>query len=286
MIVTVQKVLDVARGELGYHEKASNAQLDDKTANSGTGNYTKYARDLYNAGYYNDNKNGYAWCDVGVDWCFYIAAEKNAELAQKIECQTGPLGAGCLYSAQYYKAQGRWGSDPDIGAQIFFTYAPGEVSHTGLVESFTSASVTVIEFNTSDMVARRTYMRNDSRIYGYGYPLYDKEITASAPATPSTSAQTPTETPKTSTSSSPATKYSGHVCRPTLPLLELGCLGPCVVSLQQLLIAKGCSVGPDGADGDFGRATHNAVRTYQARKNLEIDGQVGSETWKSLLGVN
>ena len=52
-------VLKVAQGEIGYHEKSSNSGLDNKTGNSGSRNWTKYARDLAAAGYYNGNKNGY-----------------------------------------------------------------------------------------------------------------------------------------------------------------------------------------------------------------------------------
>ena len=52
-------VLKVAQGEIGYHEKSSNSSLDNKTSNSGSRNWTKYARDLAAAGYYNGNKNGY-----------------------------------------------------------------------------------------------------------------------------------------------------------------------------------------------------------------------------------
>ena len=68
----IQKLLNIALNEVGYLEKASNSQLDDKTANAGTGNFTKYARDMskYHAGIY---ANGYAWCDTFVDWCFVQA---------------------------------------------------------------------------------------------------------------------------------------------------------------------------------------------------------------------
>ena len=66
-MATAKQVVDIALGELGYHEKASNNNLDSKTGNSGGNNWTKYARDLANAGYYNGNKNGYEWCDVFVD---------------------------------------------------------------------------------------------------------------------------------------------------------------------------------------------------------------------------
>ena len=39
-------VVDLAESEVGYHEKASNANLDDPSGNSGGNNWTKYARDL------------------------------------------------------------------------------------------------------------------------------------------------------------------------------------------------------------------------------------------------
>ena len=38
----IDKVLSIAKQELGYLEKKSNAYLYDKTANVGSGNYTKY----------------------------------------------------------------------------------------------------------------------------------------------------------------------------------------------------------------------------------------------------
>ena len=37
-------IVTIALAEVGYREKASNANLDDKTANSGAANWTKYAR--------------------------------------------------------------------------------------------------------------------------------------------------------------------------------------------------------------------------------------------------
>ena len=40
---SIDKVLTIARQEIGYMEKRSNSQLDSKTANAGSSNYTKYA---------------------------------------------------------------------------------------------------------------------------------------------------------------------------------------------------------------------------------------------------
>ena len=57
-----ERVVARAEAELGYIEKASNSQLDDKTANAGNRNFTKYGRDLDNLNVYNGKKNGYVSC--------------------------------------------------------------------------------------------------------------------------------------------------------------------------------------------------------------------------------
>ena len=41
------KVIEVALAEVGYLEKKSNKNLDSKTANAGSANYTKYGRDMH-----------------------------------------------------------------------------------------------------------------------------------------------------------------------------------------------------------------------------------------------
>ena len=58
------KLIAIAGSEIGYLEKASYAHLDDKAANAGSANYTKYARDFDQKypRWYNGKKNGYAWC--------------------------------------------------------------------------------------------------------------------------------------------------------------------------------------------------------------------------------
>lgn len=177
---TAKKLIAIAVAEIGYKEKKSNSQLDDPTANAGSNNYTKYARDLAAAGYYNGNKNGYAWCDVFVDWCFYQLCNKDAKKAQEIECQTGDLGAGCTYSRQYYQKQGRLYNTPQPGDQIFFQ-SGGSISHTGIVETVNGNKITTIEGNSSDQVIRRSYTLGDSYIKDFGRPKYDAEASADAP---------------------------------------------------------------------------------------------------------
>ena len=167
MSYTAERLIAIAEDEIGYLEKKSNSNLDDKTANAGYNNWTKYARDLYQAGYYNGNKNGYAWCDCFVDWLFLQLCNGDATKAEWIICQTGDYGAGCGYSMRYYKNQGRFYTSPKPGDQIFFGTA-SNVEHTGIVYKVDISKVYTIEGNTADMVAVRKYRIDDPRIMGYG----------------------------------------------------------------------------------------------------------------------
>ena len=41
MSYDINKLIQIAKNEVGYLEKKSNAQLDSKTGNAGSNNYTK-----------------------------------------------------------------------------------------------------------------------------------------------------------------------------------------------------------------------------------------------------
>lgn len=174
------KVINIALDEVGYIEKASNSNLDSKTANTGSGNYTKYARDLDNMDFYNGPKNGYAWCDVFVDWCFVEACGK--ERALKLLCQPKKsTGAGCGFSMNFYKAHDQFYTSPKAGDQIFFTDGTS-IYHTGLVYKVDGSKVYTVEGNTSDVnyvdgnggkVCKKSYPIGASYIAGYGRPKYD-----------------------------------------------------------------------------------------------------------------
>lgn len=163
-----EKVIAVARAELGYLEKRSNSQLDSKTANAGCNNYTKYARDLY------PSLQGQPWCDMFVDWCMVQAFGRVA--AQQL---IGGFSAYTPTSAQYYKERGQYHkTDPQPGDQIFFR-GPDRINHTGIVIEVTLTKVRTIEGNTSDgaevipnggAVCAKEYSLSNSRIDGYGRP--------------------------------------------------------------------------------------------------------------------
>lgn len=66
--------------------------------------------------------------------------------------------------------------------------------------------------------------------------------------------------------------------------LRRGSRGTEVVRLQQLLNRQLSPVPRLAEDGDFGPATEAAVRRYQQREGLEVDGVVGPNTWAALEG--
>ncbi|MEZ0091602.1 protein kinase [Streptacidiphilus sp. EB129] len=59
-----------------------------------------------------------------------------------------------------------------------------------------------------------------------------------------------------------------------------------VVELQCLLTHRGYSVGASGVDGQFGPDTRTAVEQFQTAKGLQVDGQVGVNTWAALRSAN
>ena len=266
-----QDIIQIALAEVGYREKVSNASLDDPQANAGGGNWTKYARDLAAAGYYNGNKNGYAWCDVFVDWCFFKAY--GPVEGQRVQCQTGDLGAACIYSAQYFMMQGRYDHNPKPGDQIFFN-VNGSIGHTGIVVEVTGSSVVVVEGNSSDRVQKLTYDKGSSRIAGYGHPKYDDDAPASDPA------EEPVLKPPVP---------EGQTVTVKLPLLNRGAVSSTVKNAQALLIRHGYScggrviAGRETPDGEFGPTTEKAVKSFQNLRKLEPDGQIGADTWTALL---
>jgi hypothetical protein len=278
------KVIEVATSQIGYHEKASGSNLDSNTGNSGSANWTKYARDLDAlSGFYNGRKNGFAWCDVFVDWCFVTAYGREA--AQFLLCQpNNSAGAGCQYSAQYFNAKGQFHkSGPQTGDQIFFGSAWNNVWHTGLVVAVSENYVTTIEGNTSDQVAKRTYRLNDPNIFGYGRPRWSaSDESSGSDSTNNTAEEKTTQKPA-------ETAYMYNV---QLPLLRIGDKDGHVKAAQALLIARGYScggrrfLGRENPDGEFGRATEKAVADFQRESGLEVDGEIGGATWAALINFN
>lgn len=172
--IYIEDVVRLARAELGYREKATNSQLDDKETNAGSGNFTKYGRDLAAAGFFNGSKNGFDWCTQYVPWLGYQASGRDAEHTKEVFCHSGPYAASCTWSVRYYKEAGRWSDTPHVGDQVFFgTYE--DVRHTGLVVAVEGDTFYTSEGNSGNMVRELSYKETDPNLVGFGRPRYDGE---------------------------------------------------------------------------------------------------------------
>ncbi|MEU9796004.1 protein kinase [Streptomyces sparsogenes] len=67
-------------------------------------------------------------------------------------------------------------------------------------------------------------------------------------------------------------------------LTQYGDKGNRVRQVQCILKARGYDIGPSGVDGDFGVDTRAAVKRFQRYHHLDVDGQVGVDTWPALRG--
>lgn len=137
----IDALIATARAEVGYLEKKSNSQLDDKTANAGYNNYTKYWRDVY------PQYQAQAWCACFVSWCMMKTfgletAKKLLKHWPYVYCPT----LGNLFTKH---------ANPQRGDIVIF-YRNGTFAHTGLVTKVDGDVFYTIEGNTSggsDIVA-------------------------------------------------------------------------------------------------------------------------------------
>lgn len=185
------------------------------------------------------------WCDAFVDFVILQMCRHFGLMETTAKkVLCGDFDDYTYNSVALYKKAGRWSNTAHRGDQIFF----GGSGHTGIVTSVSGGTVHTIEGNKADEVRRGSYSVNSPSIIGYGRPRYEL--------------------------------IDGKVTAEDMPLIKKGSKGDAVRKLQEMLNAKGYKLN---VDSDFGPATDAAVRAYQKANHLEVDGEVGQNTWSSLF---
>ena len=177
----INALIKIAEAEIGYLEKKSNSQLDSKAANAGSGNYTKYWRDVY------PSYQAQPWCAAFVSWCMMKAF--GLETAKKLlkhwpytYCPT----LGDLFAKN---------ANPKVGDIVIF-YRGGEFAHTGIVTAVSGDRFETIEGNTSGAsgivdngggVCRKSYYNSNLPGTKFCTPDYSlvKNVSAGSPGTSS-----------------------------------------------------------------------------------------------------
>lgn len=246
-MASVQEYVDKAVSFNGYLEKATNAQLDNFTANAGDNNYTRFARDYDAYMSVGTHPNSQAWSGTlqRQPWCAVFVCTIAIYLG--ISDLDFPKFAYCPYGIQYFKNIGaytaRASASPQAGDIIFFTNGK-ESNHVGIVTKVSGSTVYTIEGNTSSAsgvvdnggcVRNKSYDKNNTRIHGYGRPVY---------------------------SELKADKY-GCYYEMDKSIVNEGYIGTNVKAIQERLVLLGYSVGKAGIDGDYGADTVAAVKQFQ-----------------------
>ena len=137
----------------------------------------------------------------------------------------------------------------------------GGSDHVGVVEKISGSTITVIEGNYSNSVKRRSLKVNGKYIRGYIVPKFNAEpVVVDKPV-------------------------ARELFSMQMETVKKGSKGNVVKAMQILLAGNGCKCGSAGADGDFGPATESALKKFQEKKKLEVDGICGPATWAALLGM-
>lgn len=257
----IEKLILIAKNEIGYLEKKSNSQLDDKTANAGSNNYTKYWRDI------KPSYQGQPWCAAFVSWCFMKAfgldkAKKLLKHWPYVYCPT----MSELFTLNSY---------PKIGDIVIF-YHNGTFTHTGLVTAVIGDKFYTIEGNTSGAsgiiangggVCAKSYY--NSKLPGTKFCTPDYSLVASSTETTNTEGGSYMFTPET---------------------VKAGDKNTSVLLLQEILRARGFKGKTGKALKLTWKADANtiyALKAYQeSRKEvLAVDGVCGPATWKDLIAI-
>ena len=298
----ISEVINLAQQEIGYVEKKSASGLDSKSANIGSANYTKYARDLDAIpGFLNGKKQGYAWCAVWVNWLF-VQCFGIDDARRMLFLPVNSGSASCTTTVGYYKSADAFYSSPKVGDQVFFTNTKGQISHTGIVEKVTKDTLHTIEGNTSTDdgvvengggVCRKSYPLTHSRIYGYGRPDYVLEqdigdcknvaeiqiwLNRDFGQKLDVDGEFGPLTHKAIVKAAQmiigvdADGIFGVKSKSAWPLIRRGKKGATVKIAQAMLLCLGykCS-----ADGDFGPKTAQATKEYQKKNGLVTTGMIG-----------
>lgn len=206
--------------------------------------YTTYCRDM---GY----NYRIEWCACFISW-----------LAEKLGItDIIPVDMSCNSQISKFKNMGVWHTDRNFqsGDIVYYDWdISGDADHVGIIEKVNGMSLTVIEGNNgnypNDRVRRREISSSSSLIFGYARPKYPVKSSA-----------------------------NGSDVDISLPTIRKGDSGNAVKILQLALVAYEYNIGKYGADGDFGSDTESAVKQFQKRSGIAVDGIVGENTWYELL---
>ena len=254
---SLEAIIEVAKKELGTIEGPKD-------------NETKYGAWM--------KVNFQPWCQSFVSWCAFTAGVAKF-----------PKSASTVAASDQFKKEGRWSDarndDPQAGDWIYFDFPDdgvNRISHVGLcIKNNGDGTIQVIEGNTSGTAKgdqrnggmcvekTRAYVKNKkgilNAVVGWGRPVYAGEENLSL-----LSKVVSSDAPVKST---PAATAAKKEFKP----FKIGARGSSVKKIQEALGLTG--------DGEFGPGTDKAVKDFQKKNKLTVNGIVDIITYKKILGA-
>ena len=267
-------LVNVARSQLGYHEGDSIEDLNG--TGSGSSNYTEYGY-WYGTQVQGSSSGFYkSWCAIFISWCARQAGIPTSIISNATYACAGS-DYGDFKNLDFYS---RGSYTPKVGDLIFFDWLDGDQyvwDHVEIVIGVDSSNVTTLGGNTgTNDVKTRNWNLSHQYIKGYGVPKY----TSGSNPTPT---PTPTPTPSGSvqdlTNPKNPNKYSTP---PSGTYLNVGDSGTYVRWLQACLNQCGYSCD---VDGQFGYGTAEALKSFQRKYGLTVDGGFGPECRTKIIAV-
>lgn len=125
--------------------------------------------------------NGHDWCTQFVDAAFIATFSLDEARKMLYRPVMNDYGSVVKYAFDYFKSKGKGYVKekhiPEPGDVIYFHNTDG-LSHTGIVVDVTDTEVITVEGNAgtnSQYVAKKSYKKTNTYIYGYGVPDYGAE---------------------------------------------------------------------------------------------------------------
>ncbi len=226
------------------------------------------------------------WCQSFVSWCAFTSG---------LDPKKYPKSAATVAASDWFKKNDRWADarndDPTPGDWIYFDFPDdgvNRISHVGLcIKNNGDGTIQVIEGNTSGTAKgdqrnggmcvekTRAYVKNNKKklmnaIVGWGRPVYAGEENL-----PLLSKVGSSDAPVKATA--PVAKSAAPAVKKEFKPFKVGAKGSSVKKIQEALGLN--------ADGDFGPGTDKAVKDFQKKNKLTVNGIVDSVTYKKILGA-
>lgn len=217
----------------------------------------------------------YAWCAYFISWCARQAGIPTSIISNASYACAGSDN-GDFKNLDYY-ARGSY--TPKVGDLVFFCWEGNSScwDHVEIVIGVSSSEVTTLGGNTGDNnVKSRKWSLSNSNIRGYGVPKY---TTGSTPSPDPTPTPTPSGSVQDLTNPKNPNKYSTP---PSGTYLNVGDSGTYVRWLQACLNQCGYSCD---VDGQFGYGTAEALKSFQRKYGLTVDGGFGPECRTKIIAV-